>query len=494
MFLKKVRTSCLHPYRFFNKSTQSYMIAPCGKCIGCSNSRAVSNDLSIQSHASKYKFTAFITLTFDMSSMPLATLFDVGDITYLVDYINYDVILGEYPLMSESEKVSLYNKVQPLNGKHFPVNTIPYLDYNTVRLFLVSLRQRIKQKRLKCFTTLIDSATGEIKQSYTYINNKYSTDEKITYYLVGEYGTKSLRPHFHILVFFDELQTLQALRYHLPKVWTYGRTDFQIATGSASSYVASYVSNNSLLPPIYQSKQIRPRAKHSLFFGFRSMENHKQAIFPPTTSTTLSYCFSADGKSKTCLFTNSFINSIYPKTLGFGTTSNRLLLQRYTVYFKVVKSYPYSSLLKASEHIYWDICQGSYPQFLVDCGFNSSDFDTRIHGKYALTQSSIYRLLLISSKFINLCHTLNYTYVDYLQLILDFYSKKSYIHLRDLYQSLQDLSGSSLYSDVLLDYFSDPDSVYSTKASYYPVLYNECVQTFNENIKHKTLNDLINPI
>lgn len=494
MFLKKVRSSCLHPYRFFNAATQSYMVAPCGKCIGCCNSRAVANDLSIQSHASKYKFTAFTTLTFNQSSMPLATLIDVGDITYLVDYSNFDVILGEFPLMSESEKDDLYSRVQPVNGKRFPSHTLPYLDYYLARLFLASLRQRIKQKRIKKFTTYFDSVTNELKQSYKYELNYYHTNEKVTYYLVGEYGTKSLRPHFHILFFFDQLQTLQALRYHLSQIWTYGRTDFQIATGSASSYVASYVSNNALLPPIYQSKQIRPRSKHSLFFGYRSMESCRETIFPPSSHTTLSYSFDADGKSKTCLFTDSFIRSLYPKTLGFGTTDVRLLFQRYTVYYKVVKSYPYASLLKSSEHIYWDICQGHFPQFLADCGYNYSDFDIRVHGKYALTSSSIYRLLLVSFKFIKLCDLQNFSHLDYLQLILDFYSRKSYIHLQELYQSLEDLSVSSLYSDVISDYFSDPDSVYSSLSSYYDVIYYESVNTFNSNIKHKTLKDIINPL
>lgn len=470
------------------------MTTPCGHCIGCCNSRAVANDLSIQSHASKYKFTAFTTLTFNMVSMPLATLLDVGDITYLVDYNNFDVVLGEYPLMSDSEKSKLYNQVQPVNGKCFPDNTLPYLDYYTARLFLVSLRQRIKQNRFKVFTTYLDPITHEVKQKYHYELNKYRTDEKITYYLVGEYGTKSLRPHFHILFFFDELSTLQALRYHLSKVWTYGRTDFQIATGSASSYVASYVSNNALLPKVYQSKQVRPRSKHSLFFGFRSMESNKSEIFPPSSLQTLSYSFDADGRQKTCLFTNSFIRSIYPKTLGFGSSDVRLLLQRYTVYFKVVKSYSYSSLLKAAQHIYWDICQGSFPSFLVDCGYNNTDFDIRIHGNYALSESSIYRLLLVSFKFIKLCELQNVSFVDYLHSIIVFYHKKNYIHLKELYQSLEELSESSIYSDVLKDYFDCPDSVYRSSSSYYDVLYSEQCNLFNHNIKHKTLNDINNPL
>ena len=483
MFLKRVRSSCLHPYRFFNHSTQSYMIQPCGHCFGCSNSRAVANDLLIQAHSSNFRFCCFVTLTFDMKSIPLGTFFDVNDISYLVDYTNNDCIIAEYPLISDDVKENLYTSCQPINGKQFPPNTLPYLDYSLARLFLASLRQRIKQKRFKVFNE---------DGTYSYKPNKFITDEKITYYLVGEYGTKSLRPHFHILLFFNDPVTLSALRQNVPQIWSYGRTDFQLATGSASSYVASYVSNNALLPQIYRNKHIRPRSKHSIHFGFKSMEVNKEKVQPSTPLFSLSFSFLADGKEKSCLFTNSFINSLYPKTLGFNSTDSRLLLQRYTVIKKALSIYPYASLLKCSSHIYWDICQGSFPQFLVDCGFNPSDFDFRIHGDYALQESSIYRLLLISQKFINLCKILNYSYVDYLSIIIDFYNKKSYLHLKELYTTLEDISVIPSYQDVITDYFRDPDSVYSCNSSYYKTIYNDEVILFNNNIKHKTLNDTIN--
>lgn len=482
MFLKRVRTSCLHPYRFFNHSTQSYMIQPCGHCYGCSNSRAVANDLLIQAHSSNYRFCAFVTLTFDMNSIPLGTFFDVNDITYLVDYYNPDCIIAEYPLISEDEKEKFYNSSQPINGKKFPDNTLPYLDYSLARLFLASLRQRIKQKRFKVFNE---------DGTYFYKPNKFLTNEKITYFLVGEYGTRSLRPHFHILFFFNDSNTLQALCENIPKVWSFGRTDFQLASGSASSYVASYVSNNTLLPKIYRNKQIRPRSKHSIHFGFKSMEDNKEKIQPSSPLFSLSFSFLADGREKSCLFTNSFINTLYPKTLGFNSTDSRLLLQRYTVIKKALRIYPYASLLKCASHIYWDICQGHYPQFLADCGYNSSDFDIRIHGEYALQESSIYRLLLISQKFINLCKLFNYSYVDYLSVIIDFYHKKSYNHLKELYTTLEELSIIPSYSDVIKDYFTDPDSVYSSTSSYYNQIYNDEVILFNNNIKHKTLNDIV---
>ena len=65
--------------------------------------------------------------------------------------------------------------------------------------------------------------------------------------------------------------------------WKFGRSDFQIARGGASSYVSSYVNSLSSAPLLYRScRAFRPRSRASL--GFFAQSAHKVLHLPRNRS------------------------------------------------------------------------------------------------------------------------------------------------------------------------------------------------------------------
>lgn len=50
----------------------------------------------------------------------------------------------------------------------------------------------------------------------------YLKDVKLKYYLVSEYGEQTFRPHYHVLVFFRKIVTIEQIQIALEKSWTRG--------------------------------------------------------------------------------------------------------------------------------------------------------------------------------------------------------------------------------------------------------------------------------
>lgn len=71
-----------------------------------------------------------------------------------------------------------------------------------------------------------------------YENKKYS-DAQVRYYGVGEYGTKTKRPHYHLILFNCTVETLEKL----PEIWDKGHTHIGSATPSAIRYITKYLIN-----------------------------------------------------------------------------------------------------------------------------------------------------------------------------------------------------------------------------------------------------------
>lgn len=58
---------------------------------------------------------------------------------------------------------------------------------------------------------------------------------KLTYYLVGEYGGRFNRPHYHVILFNADVRTIQ-------DAWTYGAVHYGFVSGASVGYTLKYIS------------------------------------------------------------------------------------------------------------------------------------------------------------------------------------------------------------------------------------------------------------
>lgn len=58
--------------------------------------------------------------------------------------------------------------------------------------------------------------------------------QKLKYYYVGEYGSKTQRPHYHMLIFNAEVQ-------HIESTWNYGAVHYGTVEGASIGYTLKYM-------------------------------------------------------------------------------------------------------------------------------------------------------------------------------------------------------------------------------------------------------------
>lgn len=65
-------------------------------------------------------------------------------------------------------------------------------------------------------------------------------DYRLKYYTVGEYGTKTQRPHYHLVIF----NLRPEIAERIPKIWHQGHTHEGKVEGASMAYVAKYLIDN----------------------------------------------------------------------------------------------------------------------------------------------------------------------------------------------------------------------------------------------------------
>lgn len=291
--LLKATDCCQHRSFITNRYNGARIAVDCGQCDYCIHKRAQKASMRVKTAGSAFKYSYFVTLTYDNEHIPLfnckvlhSEYEDVvgisGDIHFGDEYHKY-IPVSEYQCDDSTLlRHIFFEQVQgtvPFDHEikeHVPVRDNWFLSMDAIRSFIGKTQavdktdypasEQYGRDNLIPFLNYVD-VQNYIKRLRKHLSLKLGSYETLHFYAVGEYGPVHFRPHYHLLLFTNSEKVAEVLRYCHSKSWKLGRSDFQRAAGGASSYVASYVNSLSAAPLLYRScRSFRPKSRASVRF------------------------------------------------------------------------------------------------------------------------------------------------------------------------------------------------------------------------------------
>lgn len=487
---------CLHPIRLIDGSGYPYFV-PCGKCVACQNNKrsSLSLKLRLEEHTSKYCY--FLTLTYDDKNIPLFSLgTDLQTNDFLRIYPYSERMLSDSMISDfcsdfynfDSEFVDMMDYYASFVHNYeckfhkscvYGHGLYALLYYRDIQLFLKRIRK--------------------------YINKYYG--EKIRFYIIGEYGTKSLRPHWHCLFFFNSSKLSQAFedcenvgtdsrececpRFLLP-FWKFGIVDSKRTNGECYNYVSSYVNQSSNFPRllVLLSNQ---KAYHSIQLGqIIPQERFVSAIKKGDFSFFERQFFTdAYGFEKPYAVWRSYYNRFFPR---FSCSSKLTFEQTY----RVLTSYETLRVLFDSDSIGL-ICKRLFQHY----HFNEPDYHdifdylrfayySVLHNKNVSLLSALRSCVSASRSFLRSARLCGLSPTDYFRRYKDFYKHIELSRLRSHYEyCMSSDEYRSNYYKIYRPDGIDASYMFSTDSEFGRFKLSEQVR-FLRSIKHRDEIALLN--
>lgn len=334
-------------YRSFvtNRYTGQRIAVDCGQCDYCIHKRAQKASMRVKTAGSAFKYSYFVTLTYDNEHVPLMhcevlhseyedALSISGNKVFGYECHSYIPVSDYQPEDSSRLRHIFFTQVQgtvPFDREikeYVPVKDNWFLSMDAIRSFIQKTQsvdnsvypaaEQYGLGNLIPFLNYVD-VQNYIKRLRKHLKTSLGSYETLHFYAVGEYGPVHFRPHYHILLFTNSKEISEVLRECHDKSWKLGRSDFQIARGGASSYVASYVNSLSSAPLLYRScRAFKPRQRASLGFFekgevFEEGEDVYHAIEQKINSVVNGRIYSFNGISVKSTPPVSYIRTLLPR-------------------------------------------------------------------------------------------------------------------------------------------------------------------------------------
>lgn len=483
--LLKAADHCQYRSFITNRYTGARIAVDCGQCDYCIHKRAQKASMRVKTAGSAFKYSYFVTLTYDNEHIPLmnckilhSEYEDVvgisGDIHFGDEHHHY-IPVSEYQCDDSSALCHIFfEQVQgtvPYDREikeYVPVKDNWFLSMDAIRSFIGKTQAVEKtdypvstqygRDNLIPFLNYVD-VQNYIKRLRKYLFQQLGSYESLHFYAVGEYGPVHFRPHFHLLLFTNSNQVSKVLRQCHDKSWKFGRSDFQRAAGGAASYVASYVNSLCSAPLLYRScRAFKPRSRASVGFfekgcDFVEDENPYAQIERKIDSVVNGRIYNFNGVCVQSTPPMSYIRTLLPRfssaRVDDGTAIARILCAVHSTPKRIARfgfiDYKQDSILSLVR---------TYYHYLKCNPILTDDDKIILHASRCLTRfcnsssdvdiesyiNKLYRLFLYVSKFFRNWHLPSFgsdisAYSGRIMFILkigiEYEKKKDYENLRD---------------------------------------------------------------
>ncbi|UPW36484.1 replication initiator protein [Sigmofec virus UA08Rod_4577] len=237
---------CLSPIekKYMRHGVEQVAYIPCGKCFECVESFQQSWQLRLVEECKCWKYSYFLTLTYDDAKSNALTYIDVDCCDTLLDVAKH--------LDSHPTSVSfLRRRSQPL-GAYLSANAIR--DYYDLKIDVLKVPVVNKYH-------VVNWLKSSRENYYRHSGNR----NFMKYFICSEYGPETFRPHYHALIM-SNIPEIDFRRFFVePWASRYGNVQcdvlpyYQEDFSNVAAYVSKYCSKPSFIQNPYEKYHLVPK-------------------------------------------------------------------------------------------------------------------------------------------------------------------------------------------------------------------------------------------